>query len=114
MTRYRLNAIVCVGAVVLAGAPAFGQSQTVHGNSASKSNGKGNGNKTPNQSPLPPPTGIAGPAAATPFAWVDNAAVMTPGTVWIGTSMVNLSGGGLSEVSAPVIDAAVGLAKRAQ
>src|SRR4051794_35646632 len=118
MQRHGFAAVAGVCALVLASAPAQGQgnSQNAHGNNASKNSGRGNSGKanTPNQSTLPPPTGIAGPAAATPFAWVDNATVMAPGTVWIGTSMVNWSGGGLSEVSAPGIDAAVGFTKRVQ
>jgi hypothetical protein len=105
-------------ALVLASTPARAQSnsQNAHANNASKNSGRGNSGKanTPNQSPLPPPTGIGGPAAATPFAWVDDATLMAPGTVWIGTSMVRWSGDGLSEVSAPVIDAAAAVAPRVQ
>jgi hypothetical protein len=106
-----------VCALVLASGPARaqGNSQNAHGNSASKSSGRGKSGKanTPNQTTLPP-IGIGGPAAATPFAWVDNATLMAPGTVWIGTSMVRWQGDGLREVSAPVIDAAVGVAPRVQ
>jgi len=109
-------------ALLLASAPALaqGNSQNAHGNNGSKGNGnasgRGNSGKanTPNQSALPPPTGIGGPGAATPFAWVDNATLMAPGTVWVGTSVVHWSGDGLSEVSAPVIDAAVAVAPRVQ
>jgi hypothetical protein len=118
MNRYRrLAAIAGACAIVLTNAPAFaqGQSQNAHGNSGNKGNGQGNGHATtPNQSPLPPPAGIAGPAAATPFAWVDAASVMAPGTVWLGMSLVRWQGSGLSEVSAPVIDGAVGLTSRVQ
>ncbi|HEY7169765.1 MAG TPA: hypothetical protein VH417_02900 [Vicinamibacterales bacterium] len=124
MSRYRLAAIAGACAIVLGGGPARaqGNSQNAHGNSGSNSNGNGNASgrgksgkaNTPNQTTLPPPTGIGGPAAATPFAWVDNATLMAPGRVWIGTSMVRWHGDGLTEVSAPVIDAAVGIAPRAQ
>jgi hypothetical protein len=122
MYRYLLAAIAGMCAIVLASGPvqAQGNSQNAHGNSGSKSNGNASGRgksgtaNTPNQSTLPPPTGIGGPAAATPFAWVDNATLMAPGTVWIGTSMVRWQGDGLSEVSAPVIDGAVGVAPRLQ
>jgi hypothetical protein len=128
MYRNRLAAVGAICALVLASAPAQaqGNSQNAHGNNGSKSNGNGNGNgnasgrgksgtaNTPNQTALPPPTGIGGPAAATPFAWVDNATLMAPGTVWFGTSMVRWQGDGLSEVTAPVIDAAFAVAPRAQ
>jgi hypothetical protein len=124
MYRNRLAAIGAMCALVLVSAPARaqGNSQNAHGNNGAKNTGNGNasgrGNSgkanTPNQTTLPPPTGIGGPAAATPFAWVDNATLMAPGTVWIGTSMVQWHGDGLTEVSAPVIDAAVAVAPRAQ
>jgi hypothetical protein len=70
---------------------------------------------TPNQSTLllPATSGI-GPAAVTPFAWIDNARVMNAGTAWLGLSVVRWQGNGLSEVSLPVIDGAVGLSSRLQ
>jgi hypothetical protein len=123
MYRYRVAAIAAICALVLASGPARaqGNNQNAHGNSASKSNGNSNASgrgksgkaNTPNQTTLPS-TGIGGPGAATPFAWVDNATLMAPGTIWIGTSMVRWAGDGLSEVSAPVIDAAAGIAPRVQ
>jgi hypothetical protein len=122
MRRY-LEVIASVCALVLTSVPALaqGQSQSAHGN-GSKSGGNGNasgrGNsgtaKSPSQSTLPPTTGAAGPAAATPFAWVDNATLMAPGTVWIGTSLVRWQGDGVSEVSAPVIDVAAAVHRRVQ
>jgi hypothetical protein len=118
MYRHRLAAIAGLCALVLAGgqAQAQGNSQNAHANNGPKNSGHGNSGKanTPNQSTLPPPTGIGGPAAATPFAWVDNATLMAPGTVWIGTSLVRWEGDGLSEVSAPVIDVAMAVAPRVQ
>jgi hypothetical protein len=109
-------ASACALVLISAPARAQGNSQNAHAKNASKNSGRGNsGNaNTPNQSTLQPPTGISGPAAATPFAWVDNATLMEPGTVWIGTSIVRWSGDGLSEVSAPVIDVAAALAPRVQ
>jgi len=111
-------AVVCAFVLASTPAQAQGNSQNAHGNgsNAAKNSGRGNSGtaNTPNQSPLPPPTGISGPAAATPFAWVDNATLMAPGTVWIGTSIVRWAGDGLSEVSAPVIDAAAAVAPRVQ
>lgn len=118
MYRLRLAAIVGVCTLVLASGPAQaqGNSQNAHANNGSNSSGHGNSGKpkTPNQSTLPPATGIGGPAAATPFAWIDDATLMAPGTVWIGTSMVRWTGDGLSEVSVPVIDAAAAVTPRVQ
>jgi hypothetical protein len=130
MYRYRRALIGTACVLLLASAPALaqGQSQNPQGNSGSNGNGNGKGGgssnasgrgksgtaNTPSQIALPPPTGLAGPTAATPFAWVDNATLMAPGTVWIGTSMVRWAGDGLSEVSAPVIAAAVGVSPRVQ
>lgn len=118
MDRHRLAACVGLCALVLASgsAQAQGNSQNAHANNGAKNSGRGNSGKgkTPNQSTLPPPTGIAGPAAATPFAWIDDATLMAPGTVWIGTSIVRWTGDGLSEVSVPVLDAAAAVTPRVQ
>jgi hypothetical protein len=108
----RVASIVAVAlATVLAGAPAFAQGKS------GKSNGNGQAKKgpaTPNQSVLPPPTALPVSSAAAPFAWVDGASVIPPGTVWLGLSMVRWQGGGLSETSVPVIDGALGLTPRVQ
>lgn len=70
----------------------------------------------------PPPTTTDLPAtitgggamAAAPFAWMDDANVMTPGQVWLGVSMVEWRGSGASEVVLPVVDASIGLTPRVQ
>lgn len=85
---------------------AQGKSQQSHGNNSHAS--------SPSQSTLLTPTSVAGPTGAAPFAWIDNANLMTPGSVWLGISMVRWQGNGLSEVSVPVIDGALGLASRVQ
>lgn len=85
---------------------AQGKSQQSHGNNSHAS--------SPSQSTLLTPTSVAGPTGAAPFAWMDNANLMTPGSVWLGISMVRWQGNGLSEVSIPVIDGALGLASRVQ
>ena len=56
-----------------------------------------------------PATGVAGP---TPFAWVDDASLLEAGTVSIAMSVARWQGSGISEVDVPVIDAAIGLARR--
>jgi len=61
-------------------------------------------------------TGIAMPIAtpAAPFAWMDDASLMAPGTVWLGVSMVQWHGGGASEAVVPVFDGSIGLTPRVQ
>lgn len=84
--------------------------------------GKGGGKK-PGKGPTQPPSSSALSAptstvdtesATTPFAWLDDASVMAPGTVWLGVSMVRWQGSGQSQTIAPVIDAAIGLTPRVQ
>lgn len=72
----------------------------------------------------PPPTttnlsaaggGTGATARATaPFAWMDDASLMTPGAVWVGVSMVQWHGGGASEVVVPAFDGSIGLTPRVQ
>jgi hypothetical protein len=61
-------------------------------------------------------TGIGAPSATptAPFAWMDDANLMAPGTVWVGVSMVQWHGGGTSEVVVPVFDGSIGLTPRIQ
>src|SRR5262245_28237484 len=63
----------------------------------------------PSRSTLPPPTAIGTTAGTTPFAWVDDASVLSPGDVWVGLSTLRWQGTDASEVDAPVVDAAVGV-----
>jgi hypothetical protein len=72
----------------------------------------------------PPPTSTSVPATtaggsaptapAAPFAWMDDANLMEPGSVWFGVSMVQWHGGGASEMVVPVFDASIGLTPRVQ
>ena len=70
----------------------------------------------PSRSDLAAPSGVSMPATAvagpTPFAWVDDASLLEAGSVSIAMSVVRWQGSGISEVDAPVIDAAIGLAPR--
>lgn len=59
------------------------------------------------------PAGMA-PTAAAPFAWMDDASLLAPGTVWLGVSMVQWHGGGASEVVVPAVDGSIGLTPRVQ
>jgi hypothetical protein len=108
MTRRYAAIVAAALATLLAGPPAFAQGK-------SGKNGQGKkGQGTPNQSVLPPSSGLPASGAASPFAWVDGASLIAPGTVWLGLSMVRWQGGGLSETSVPVVDSAIGLTPRVQ
>jgi hypothetical protein len=112
MMNRRVVITTAVLAMLLAGSPSFAQ-----GKSGKNGQGNGQGKKapvTPNQSVLPPSTALPVSSAAAPFAWVDGASLIPPGTVWLGLSMVRWQGSGLSETSIPVIDGAVGLTPRVQ
>jgi hypothetical protein len=120
MTPVRAASIAAGALVALAiSVPlhAQGKSQQSHGN------GNGNGNnggaktassQTPSQSTLPPPASLSGPTATAPFAWIDTATLMQPGTVWLALSFARWQGAGTSEVNLPVVDASVGLTPRVQ
>jgi hypothetical protein len=90
------------------------------GNSGKTSNAGGNGGgrgavNPPSEVALAAPTAISASASATtPFAWIDNANLMTPGTIWVGVSTVRWQNAGVNETSFPVIDAAVGMTPRLQ
>ena len=94
-----------VAFALAATSPSFaqGKSQEAHGHSS-----------PPSRSTLPPPTAIGVTAGTTPFAWVDDASLLSPGDVWIGLSTLRWQGVDASEVDAPVIDAAVGISQRLQ
>jgi hypothetical protein len=51
---------------------------------------------------------------STPFAWIDNANLMAPGDIWVGISMVRWQNAGVSQMSVPVVDAAIGMTPRFQ
>lgn len=93
---------------------AQGKSQQSHGNGNGNNGGGKTSSQTPNQSTLPPPASLSGPTATAPFAWIDTATLMEPGTVWLGLSFARWTGAGTSEVNVPVIDASVGLTPRVQ
>ena len=45
---------------------------------------------------------------------MDDASLMAPGTVWLGVSMVQWHGGGVSQTVVPAFDGSIGLAPRVQ
>jgi hypothetical protein len=115
-----------VAVSLLLNTPAFAQGKSQDhgkggGNGAAASSGKNAGGKggdvvsSPSQTPLAAPASVtSATSAATPFAWIDNANLMAPGAVWIGMSAVRWQNAGVSEISFPVVDAAVGLNPRVQ
>jgi hypothetical protein len=89
------------------------------------------GGKKPPKAAAPPSTGalsaptttssatgagieVQSSTAASPFAWLDDASLIEPGSVWLGVSMMRWHGSGVSQTMVPVIDGAVGLAPRVQ
>ena len=105
LSRFDLMASVILTLAVALPAGAQGKSGQPHGKSAA-----------------PPPTTTSLPAtvigstttATAPFAWMDDASLMAPGTVWLGMSMVQWHGNGVSETVVPAFDGSIGLTPRVQ
>ncbi len=77
------------------------------------------GNSPQGKKTAPPSRNDLAPASpssssATPLAWVDDASLLAPGMVVLSVSVMRWQGAGLSEVDAPIVDAALGLAPRVQ
>jgi hypothetical protein len=74
--------------------------------------------KTPAPQPatmLPPATSAtAQTQTASPFAWMDDANLVAPRTVWLGVSMMRWQGSGVGETIVPIVDAAIGITPRMQ
>ncbi len=102
MTRTIAAAGACVALAV--SAPAFAQGK-------SQDHKKG---APPSRNELAAPAIIAAPAGATPLAWIDDATLVAPGFVSLSVSALRWSGADATEVDAPVVDAAFGLAPRVQ
>lgn len=81
-----------------------------------KGQGKGHKGKPPSSNPLPSPSAGGGAVVSTasPLAWLDDASVLTPGSVSLGISFAHWSGAGASELDVPVVDAGLGIAPRLQ
>jgi len=92
----------------------------VTGNSGKTSNAGGNGAgrggvTPPSEVTLAAPANLSTSASpSTPFAWIDNANLMAPGDIWVGISMVRWQNAGVSQMSVPVVDAAIGMTPRFQ
>ena len=139
MTKPLASLVACAVVSLLTNAPLFaqGKSGQDHGKGGAtnvpSANGGGNSGKSPNaggngsggsaSSSVSPPSqvALAAPAsvttstsASTPFAWIDNANLIAPGAVWIGISTVRWQSDGASQISFPVVDAAIGMTPRFQ
>jgi hypothetical protein len=67
---------------------------------------------TPHSSGSATVSEYATPAA--PFAWMDDASLMAPGSVWASVSTVTWHGSGATELVFPVFDVSIGIAPRLQ
>ncbi len=83
--------------------------------------GKNKKPKPPSSSSLPGASSAAAGASplstvtgASPLSWLDDASVLEPGAVLLTVSGMRWSGGGVSEVYLPAVDASFGLTKRLQ
>jgi hypothetical protein len=103
-TRWLYLAAAAILVLVMT-TPSFGQGKS------QQKKGKGS---PPSRSTLPAPTAIGRSTGATPFAWLDDASLMTPGGVWLGVSVARWAGTDSSEIDVPVIDVAIGLTPRLQ
>src|SRR5262245_54837816 len=106
------RALFALSLVLLCSAPALaqGKSATAPGKNKDKSAA------VPSRNELTPVAVAIAPSTsgATPLAWVDDASLLAPGTVMLSMSAMRWSGGGISEVDAPIIDFAAGLTPRLQ
>jgi hypothetical protein len=106
LSRFDVMASIILTLAIALPAAAQGKSGQNHGNPHSA--------PPPTTTNLPGTVGGGTATGATPFAWVDDASVMAPGTGWLGLSMVQWYGGGASEVVVPAFDGSIGLTPRVQ
>jgi len=98
----RTAIVAGVAAALAAAAPAHAQGH-----------GQGHGSATPpSRNSLAPPVVSAPAGGASPFAWLEDASVLEPGSVSAAISVVRWQGTDASEVDLPVVDVGIGLAER--
>jgi hypothetical protein len=83
-----------------------------HGQGQGQGQGQGHTSRPPSQSAIAAPIVVAAPVGAAPFAWLEDATIMEPGSVSASMSVTRWDGSGGSEVDLPVVDVAIGLAER--
>ena len=97
---------VSIAAALAAGTPALAQG---------KGNGKGHNSQPPSSSPLPSPTVVTPATVGTvPFAWIDDASMLPPGSVAMSVSAQHWQGADLGEFTVPSVGMATGLTPRVQ
>jgi hypothetical protein len=80
-----------------------------------RGNSQVNGHKSTPPSSVQLPSPSTGPAAtAPPVAWLDDASLLTPGTMALTVGLMHWTGADLSETDIPIVSASVGLAPRFQ
>jgi hypothetical protein len=106
---FRCNPLI-VGAVVML---------AIGGRAQAQGNGKGGGNGNPHNSSPPSSSALPNPGAspavgASPLAWLDDATLVSPGSMLLTVSAMRWAGADLSEVDVPIVDASIGLSPRFQ
>lgn len=76
--------------------------------------GKNNDKKSTPPSSSELPALASGASSASPLSWIDDASLLEPGAAAFTISVMRWSGADLSEVYAPILDAAFGVTKRVQ
>ena len=105
MPRHRCSLMMAGAALALAvSAPLHAQ-----GLSHNDKGGKPHKSKPPSSSPLPGPAN-----SASPLSWLDDASLLTPGTMTLSISALRWSGTDLSEVDVPIVEASLGVTRRVQ
>ena len=105
--RLRLVAASVIAALAVA-LPAAAQGKS--GSAPGKN--KDRKSTPPSSSSLP--ALATGASSASPLSWIDDASLLAPGSAALTISMARWSGADLSEVDAPIVDAAFGVTKRFQ
>jgi len=83
------------------------------GSSTSTSQGKSHSSSSPSSSKLPRANAVS-TSVVSPFAWVDDASILSPGSGALTIAAANWRGTDASETDAPIVSAAAGIAPRFQ
>jgi hypothetical protein len=81
--------------------------------SLAQGHGRGHGPGTPpSRNRLPAPSGGAPSSGASPFAWLEDASILEPGSVSASISVTRWQGTDSSEIDLPVVEVGIGLTDR--
>jgi hypothetical protein len=84
----------------------------VAGQAVAQGHGNGHRPAPPSRNSLSAPVVVSSAGGVTPFAWLDDATIVQPGNVSLALSALRWDGSDVSEVDAPIVQVAVGLADR--